>query len=61
MKIPQQKNIITVIAVSLILVAILAKRLFIKSYSMESTYSFLAGFATVLIAYLIFKRFFKKE
>ncbi|MEI8271747.1 MAG: hypothetical protein WCG08_03930 [Paludibacter sp.] len=61
MKKPQQKNIITIIGISIILLAVIAKRLFIKNYPMESTYSFLAGFATVLIAFLIFKRFFKKE
>ena len=61
MKIPQKKSIIPIIRISLILIAVLSRRLFIKNYSMESTYSFLAGFASVLIGYIIFKVYLKNK
>jgi len=61
MKKLQSKSIITIIGITIILIVVLAKRLFIKNYSLESTYSFLAGVATVLIAYLIFKMVLKNR
>ena len=61
MKKPQQKSIITIVGISLVLIAVLSKRLFIKNYSMESIYSFLGGVATVLIVYLIFKMVLKNR
>jgi hypothetical protein len=55
MKKATQKSIIPFIGIALILIAVLSRRLFIRSYSMDSTLSFLAGFAIILVCFLIFK------
>jgi len=61
MKKPLSKSLIPIIAISLILVAVLSRRLFIRSYSMDSTLSFLAGFAVILFCFLILKVFLKSR
>ena len=40
---------------------ILTNKLFSKSYSWESALGFVAGFATVIVCYLIFKPKLKKK
>jgi hypothetical protein len=55
MKNRPQKPVIMVIGIALILLAVLSRRLFIRSYSLDSTLSFLAGFAVILICFLILK------
>jgi hypothetical protein len=55
MKKATQKSIIPFIGITLILIAVLSRRLFIRSYSMDSTLSFLAGFVIILVCFLIFK------
>ncbi len=59
MKKIQLKSFLPIIGISIMLIAILSKRLFIKNFSMESIYSFLAGFATVLIGFIIYKLYLK--
>ncbi|MEI6554823.1 MAG: hypothetical protein WCL70_04490 [Paludibacter sp.] len=59
MKKPQKKSIFLIVGISLILIAVLSKRLFIKNFSMESTYSFLAGFAIVMVGFIIYKVYLK--
>jgi uncharacterized membrane protein (DUF373 family) len=56
-----QKSFITVIGIALILIAVLSRRLFIRSYSMDSTLSFLAGLAIILLCFLILKIILKNK
>lgn len=48
-------------AIILLVLTVLTNRLFGKSYSWESALGFVAGFATVIICYLIFKPKLKKK
>jgi len=61
MKKTTQKSIIPFIGIALILIAVLSRRLFIRSYSMDSTLSFLAGFTIILVCFLIFKIILKNR
>jgi hypothetical protein len=61
MKNRPQRTVIMVIGIALILIAVLSKRLFIRSYSMDSTLSFLAGFALILVSFLILKIVLKNK
>jgi len=61
MKKPLSKSLIPVLGITLILIAVLSRRLFIRNYSIDSTLSFLAGFAVILISFLIFKKVLKNK
>jgi len=61
MKNRPKRTVIMVIGIALILIAVLSKRLFIRSYSMDSTLSFLAGFALILVSFLILKIVLKNK
>jgi len=58
---PLSKSLIPVLGITLILIAVLSRRLFIRNYSIDSTLSFLAGFAVILISFLIFKKVLKNK
>jgi hypothetical protein len=61
MKKPVSRSLIPVIGITLILLAVLSRRMFIRNYSMDSLLSFLAGFAVILVAFLIFRVFLKNK
>jgi zinc transporter ZupT len=56
MKIKLQKSVITTIGVVLILLAVLSKRIVARNLNMDSLLSFAAGFAVVVVGYIIFKK-----
>jgi len=58
---PLSKSLIPVLGITLILIAVLSRRLFIRNYSIDSTLSFLAGFAVIAISFLIFKTVLKNK
>jgi uncharacterized membrane protein (DUF373 family) len=55
------KQIIPIIGITLILIAVLSRRLFIRGYSADSTLSFLAGFAVILLSFLVLRVFLKSK
>lgn len=61
MKKPLSKSLIPVIGITLILIAVLSRRMFIRDYSQDSLLSFLAGFAVIIVAFLIFRVFIKNK
>jgi hypothetical protein len=61
MKKPLSSSLIPVLGITLILIAVLSRRLFIRNYSMDSTLSFLAGFAVIAICFLTLKVFLKNK
>ena len=56
MKIRVQKSVITTIGVVLILLAVLSRRIVARNLNMDSLLSFAAGFAVVVVGYIIFKK-----
>ena len=56
MKIKLQKSVITTIGVVLILFAVLSKRIVARNLNVDSLLSFVAGFAVVVVGYVIFKK-----
>ena len=56
MKIKLQKSVITTIGVVLILFAVLSKRIVARNLNVDSLLSFVAGFAVVLVGYIILKK-----
>ena len=56
MKIKLQKSVITTIGVVLILLAVLSRRIVARNLNMDSLLSFVAGFAVVVVGYIIFKK-----
>jgi len=56
MKIKLQKSVITTIGVVLILLAVLSRRIVARNLNMDSLLSFAAGFAVVVVGYIIFKK-----
>jgi len=56
MKIKLQKSVITTIGVVLILLAVLSRRIVARNLNMDSLLSFVAGFAVVVVGYVIFKK-----
>jgi len=56
MKIKLQKSAITTIGVVLILLAVLSRRIVARNLNMDSLLSFVAGFAVVVVGYIIFKK-----
>jgi uncharacterized membrane protein (DUF373 family) len=61
MKKPASKTIIPIIGITLILIAVLSRRMFIRGYSADSTLSFLAGFAVILLCYLLLRVFLNNK
>jgi len=61
MKKPLSKSVIPIIGITLILIAVLSRRLFIHGYSADSTLSFLAGFAVILLCFLLLRLFLKNK
>jgi D-alanyl-lipoteichoic acid acyltransferase DltB (MBOAT superfamily) len=56
MKIREQKSVIATIGVVLILLAVLSRRIVARNLNMDSLLSFVAGFAVVVVGYIIFKK-----
>lgn len=56
MKIRVQKSVIATIGVVLILLAVLSRRIVARNLNMDSLLSFVAGFAIVVVGYIIFKK-----
>jgi len=56
MKIKVHKSVIATIGVVLILLAVLSKRIVAQNLNMDSLLSFAAGFAVVVVGYIIFKK-----
>jgi len=56
-----QKSLIPFIGITLILIVVLLKRLYIRNLNMDSLLSFVAGFGVILICFLIFKVVFKNR
>jgi|GEM_PF-1317069 len=56
-----QKSLIPFIGITLILIAVLLKRLYIRNLNTDSLLSFVAGFGVILICFLIFKVVFKNR
>jgi len=56
MKIRVQKSAISTIGVVLILLAVLSRRIVARNLNMDSLLSFVAGFAVVVVGYIIFKK-----
>ena len=56
MKIKLQKSAISTIGVVLILLAVLSRRIVARNLNMDSLLSFVAGFAVVVVGYVIFKK-----
>jgi len=61
MKKPFPSTLISVLGITLILVAVLSRRLSIRNFNEDSLLSFLAGIAIVFICLLIFRIFLKKK
>jgi len=61
MKKPLSKSLVPIIGITLILLAVLSRRLFIRNYSMNSALSFLAGFAVIVLCFLMLKVFLKNK
>ena len=61
MKKPLSSSLIAIIGITLILIAVLSRRLFIRNYSMDSTLSFLAGFAVIVLCFLVLKAYLKNK
>jgi hypothetical protein len=55
------KSLALTVGIVLLLSVLLMKRLFIRSYSMDSTLSFLAGFAVIFLGYLILRVVLKNK
>ena len=56
MKIKVHKSVIATIGVVLILLAVLSKRIVAQNLNIDSLLSFAAGFAVVVVGYIIFKK-----
>jgi len=50
-----------VIGIVLILLAVLARRLYFRSFNSDSLVAFLAGFAIILVAFVIFRVVLKNK
>jgi len=50
-----------VIGIVLILLAVLARRFYFKSFNADSLIAFLAGFAIILVAFVIFRVIFRNK
>lgn len=56
MRIRVHKSVIATIGVVLILLAVLSRRIVSRNLNMDSLFSFVAGFAVVVVGYIIFKK-----
>ena len=56
MKIRVEKSVIATIGVVLILLAVLSRRIVARNLNMDSLLSFAAGFAIVVVGYIVFKK-----
>lgn len=56
MKIRVQKSVIATIGVVLILLAVLSRRIVARNLNIDSLLSFAAGFAVVVVSYIVFKK-----
>jgi len=56
-----QKSLIPFIGITLILIAVLLKRLYIRNLNTDSLLCFVAGFGVILICFLILKVVFKNR
>lgn len=56
MKIRVQKSIIATIGVVLILLAVLSRRIVARNLNIDSLLSFAAGFAVVVVSYIVLKK-----
>jgi len=61
MKKPFPSTLISVLGITLILMAVLSRRMSIRNFNDDSLLSFLAGVAIFFICYLIFRTFLKKK
>lgn len=61
MKKTPANRIITVAGIVIILLAVLSRRFYLKSYNEDSFLSFLAGFAVILVGFLIFRVILKSK
>ncbi len=55
------KSLVLTVGIVVLLTVLLIKRLYIRSYSMDSTLSVLVGFAVIFIGYLILKIVLNKK
>jgi len=55
MKSSSQKSVITAIGISLILIAVLSRRIFARNINTDTILGFLAGMAVMIISFLIFR------
>jgi len=50
-----------IVGIALILLSILARRLYIRNFNMNYLISFIAGFGIILVCFLIFKMILKNR
>lgn len=61
MKNNSQKSIILFVGISIILIAVLMKRLFIRNMNIDYFLGMIAGFAVMVVCFLIFRIVMKKK
>jgi len=61
MKKPLSTSLVPVIGITLILLAVLSRRLFIRNYSMDSTLSFLTGVAVIALCFFVLRMILKNK
>jgi len=61
MKKPLSTSLVPAIGITLILLAVLSRRLFIRNYSMDSTLSFLAGVAVIALCFFVLRMILKNK
>jgi len=61
MKSGSQKSVITAIGISLILIAVLSRRIFARNMNTETILGFLTGMAVMIISFLIFRAIMRNK
>jgi len=61
MKSGSQKSVITTIGISLILIAVLSRRIFARNINTDTILGFLAGMAVMIISFLIFRAIMRNK
>ena len=61
MKSSSQKSVITAIGISLILIAVLSRRIFARNINTDTILGFLAGMAVMIISFLIFRAIMRNK
>jgi len=61
MKSGSQKSVITAIGISLILIAVLSRRIFARNMNTETILGFLAVMAVMIISFLIFRAIMRNK